>query len=328
MAANLLGDKTMRKVLLASTALVALGSVSAMAADVTISGNTTWQYESYDKNGGFTGAANGTSIDHDSDVDFNFTNTTDSGLTITMAVGLNEGGSQDDQKLTIAGDFGSIRLSNDQEGVGDAAINAGGLVNDETTSMTAGLGKYGTSMSTGNMVTYTTPSMNGLTAAISIADAGTATRADVTEMRLAYSTAMEGTTVSIDYVTASTDDNGTAGAQSGSDASSIGIQVGMGAVTVAANAATKSLNDNSEDYSSTTIGASYNMGNGMVFGVYQNAGDDDKEAAYDYKQTAASITYTIAPGLTAALTMTDTEMTDGGTTTTDDYTVLEISASF
>ena len=190
----------MRKVLLASTALVALGSVSAMAADVTISGNTTWQYESYDKNGGFTGAANGTSIDHDSDVDFKFVNTTDSGLTITMAVGLNEGGSQDDQKLTIAGDFGSIRLSNDQEGVGDGAINAGGLVNDETTSLTAGLGKYGTSMSTGTMVTYNMPSMNGLSAGVSFADAGTATRSDVTEMRVAYSTAMDGTTIDIDYV--------------------------------------------------------------------------------------------------------------------------------
>ena len=32
----------MRKVLLASTALVALGSVSAMAADITISGSTEW----------------------------------------------------------------------------------------------------------------------------------------------------------------------------------------------------------------------------------------------------------------------------------------------
>jgi hypothetical protein len=312
----------MRKVLLASTALVALGSASAMAADVTISGNTTWQYESYDQNGGFTGAANGTSIDHDSDVDFKFVNTTDSGLTITMAVGLNEGGSQDDQKLTIAGDFGSIRLSNDQEGVGDAAINAGGLVNDETTSLTAGLGKYGTSMSTGNMVTYTAPSMNGLSAAVSFADAGTAVRSDVTEMRVAYSTAMDGTTIDIDYVSSSTDDNGTAGAQSGSDATSIGIKIGMGAVTFAANAATKSLNDNSEDYSSTTVGASYNLGNGMVIGVYQNDGEDDKEATYDYKQTAASITYTIAPGLTAGLTVTDTELTDGGSTSTDDYTVL------
>ena len=318
----------MRKVLLASTALVALGSASAMAADVTISGNTTWQYESYDQNGGFSGAENGTSIDHDSDVDFKFVNTTDSGLTITMAVGLNEGGSQDDQKLTIAGDFGSIRLSNDQEGVGDSAINAGALVNDETTSLTAGLGKYGTSMSTGNMVTYTAPSMNGLTAAVSFADAGTATRSDVTEMRVAYSTAMDGTTIDIDYVSSSTDDNGTAGAQSGSDATSIGMKIGMGAVTFAANAATKSLNDNSEDYSSTTVGASYNLGNGMVIGVYQNDGEDDKETTYDYKQTAASITYTIAPGLTAGLTVTDTELTDGGTTSTDDYTVLELSASF
>ena len=318
----------MRKVLLASTALVALGSVSAMAADVTISGNTTWQYESYDKNGGFTGAANGTSIDHDSDVDFKFVNTTDSGLTITMAVGLNEGGSQDDQKLTIAGDFGSIRLSNDQEGVGDSAINAGALVNDETSSITPGLGKYGTSLGTGTQVTYTAPSMNGLTAAVSFADAGTATRSDVTEMRVAYSTAMDGTTIDIDYVSSSTDDNGTAGAQSGSDATSIGMKIGMGAVTFAANAATKSLNDNSEDYSSTTVGASYNLGNGMVIGVYQNDGEDDKEATYDYKQTAASITYTIAPGLTAGLTVTDTELTDGGTTSTDDYTVLELSASF
>ena len=106
------------------------------------------------------------------------------------------------------------------------------------------------------------------------------------------------------------------------------MKIGMGAVTFAANAATKSLNDNSEDYSSTTVGASYNLGNGMVIGVYQNDGEDDKEATYDYKQTAASITYTIAPGLTAGLTVTDTELTDGGTTSTDDYTVLELSASF
>ena len=319
----------MRKVLLASTALVALGSASAMAADVTISGNTTWQYESYDKNGGFTGAANGTSIDHDSDVDFKFVNTTDSGLTITMAVGLNEGGSQDDQKLTIAGDFGSIRLSNDQEGVGDAAINAGGLVNDETTSLTAGLGKYGTSMSTGNMVTYTAPSMNGLSAAVSFADAGTATRSDVTEMRVAYSTAMDGTTIDIDYVSSSTDDNGTSAAKSGTDATSMGIKIGMGAVTFAANAATKSDNADTYDYASTTIGASYNLGNGAVIGVYQNTGDNDKDADYDYEQTAASITYTIAPGLTAGVTVTDTSMVaNDGTKSNDDYTVIELSASF
>ena len=320
----------MRKVLLASTALVALGSASAIAADVTISGNTTWQYETYDKNdGSLTGAANGSSIDHDSDVDFKFVNTTDSGLTITMAVGLNEGGSQDDQKLTIAGDFGSIRLSNDQEGVGDSAINAGGLVNDETSSLTPGLGKYGTSMASGTMVTYNMPSMNGLSAGVSFTDAGTTTRGDSTEMRVAYSTTMDGTSISVDYVSGSTDDNGTAGSKSGVDATSMGISVGMGAVTFTASSATKSDNANTYDYNSTTVGASYNMGNGMTVGVYQNDGDDDKDNAYEWSQTAASITYAVAPGLTAAITVTDSELKDtGATTVSDDYTVLELSASF
>ena len=78
-------------------------------------------------------------------------------------------------------------------------------------------------------------------------------------------------------------------------------------MTFAANAATKSDNSNTYDYQSTTIGASYNMGNGAVIGVYQNTGDNDKDADYDYEQTAASITYAIAPGLSAAITVTDTE---------------------
>ncbi|EHI48385.1 hypothetical protein HIMB100_00019690 [SAR116 cluster alpha proteobacterium HIMB100] len=320
----------MRKVLLASTALVALGSVSAMAADVTISGNTTWQYESYDKNDGtMTGPVNGTSIDHDSDVDFKFVNTTDSGLTITMAVGLNEGGSQDDQKLTIAGDFGSLRLSNDQEGVGDSAINAGALVNDETSSITPGLGKYGTSLGSGTQVTYTAPSMNGVTAAVSFTEAGTTTKADSTEMRVAYSTAMDGTSVDIDYVSSSTDDNGTVGAKSGLDATSLGLKIGMGSMTFIASAATKTDNNNTYDYSATTVGASYALGNGMTIGVYQNNTEDDKDAGYEWSQTAASVTYSIAPGLTAGITVTDSEEKDtGATTVSDDYTVLELSASF
>ena len=56
----------MRKVLLASTALVALGSVSAMAADVNISGNMKCSISHIDKNDGFTGADEvSSSSDHD-----------------------------------------------------------------------------------------------------------------------------------------------------------------------------------------------------------------------------------------------------------------------
>ena len=73
----------MRKILLASTALVAFGTVAANAADVTISGTTDWHYINYD-NTSNSGALNGSYIDMDQDVDFKFSTTTDSGLTLTM----------------------------------------------------------------------------------------------------------------------------------------------------------------------------------------------------------------------------------------------------
>ena len=321
----------MRKVLLASTAIVALGSVSAMASDVTLSGSSAFYYKDYSQNSawGDGGAQHGSSFSQEADVDFKFTNTTDSGLTLTLAVGLNEGGTMDDQKLSIAGDFGTVRFSNIQEGVGDSAINGGAMVNDETTNLSAGLGKYPGS-ATGNMISYYTPSMNGLSAAISFADSGTANKSDVTETRVAYSTAVDGTTIDIDYVTTATDDNGTSGAtRTGKDSSSIGLKIGMGAITFAGNMAELSENDDTNDYSATTLGVSYKLGNGMTIGVYTNQEEDDKNAQYDYSSTAASIDYVIAPGLTTGITMTDSEQTSSaGVKSTDDYTVIHLTASF
>ena len=318
----------MRKVLLASTALVALGSVSAMAADVTISGTSENFYKSYDKNGGFTAdGANGTSFSVNNDVDFNFTQTTDSGLTMTLAVGLDQGGNMDDEKLSIAGDFGTIRISQDQEGVGDSGIDGGAQVNDESSSLSPGLGKKGTSMSTGSQISYYTPSMNGLSAAVSFEDSGVGDKADITEMRIAYSADMSGTAVSVDYVSSSTDDNGTS--TTGVDATSMGISIAQGAFAFSGNVATKSDNNATYDYSSTSIGASYTMANGVKIGVYQNNGDDDKNSSYEWEQTAASIDYTIAPGLSTGITLTDSELTNSsGTKTYDDYTVIHLTAKF
>ena len=324
----------MRKVLLASTALVALGSVSAVASEITITGNTTWQYESYSQDGGFSEENNGSSIDHDTDLRFTFTNTTDSGLTLTMAADVNEGGDMDDEHLTIAGDFGSIKFSQDIEGVGDGVIASTGLTNDETTKVKGSsekyLTNYGTSMGAGTMVTYMTPAVNGLQAGISYTDAGIATQADSTEAIVTYTTAFEGGTVKINYASSSMDDNGTSGARSGKDATSFGIQVGMGALTFVASTNTLSENDDTNDWSGTTVGASYALGNGMTLAVSNVNSEDDKNTQWGYEQTAASVTYSIAPGLTAGLTVTNSKEThtDGTTENKDDYTVLEISASF
>ncbi len=78
----------MRKILLASTALVALTSVSAMAADVTISGGYNFIYQNDDKDSN-TDAG---SFASEGDVNIKFSNTTDSGITTTLNYGMHETG--------------------------------------------------------------------------------------------------------------------------------------------------------------------------------------------------------------------------------------------
>ena len=102
----------MRKILLATTALVAM-SVTGAQADVSISGNQN--FEMLD-NGTVT------SWSQDGDVQIKSTSTTDSGLTLTAAHHINTSETTtavadndpdqhvDDSYLDISGDFGSIRL--------------------------------------------------------------------------------------------------------------------------------------------------------------------------------------------------------------------------
>ena len=68
----------MRKVLLASTALVALGSVSAMAADITISGGYRFGIGHHDSEK----TADDSAFASEGDVNIKFSNTTDSGITM------------------------------------------------------------------------------------------------------------------------------------------------------------------------------------------------------------------------------------------------------
>jgi hypothetical protein len=98
----------MRKVLLATTALVALGGVSvANAADLSISGSHQTAYFSEDH------STNGTSdgMQADGNIKFKATSTTDSGLTVTgyTSVGSHTG-SEEDSYVQVVGDFGTIML--------------------------------------------------------------------------------------------------------------------------------------------------------------------------------------------------------------------------
>jgi len=314
----------MRKILLASTALVAFGTVAANAADVTISGTTDWHYFTYD-NDSHTGALNGSYIDFDSDVDFKFTTTTDSGLALTFGTGLSETGS-DDNYLTIAGDFGSLQLKGDGEGLADSAMDES--VADNMSTLAPGLGMHGADLNA-NTVIYTLPSMSGLTVKAHYQDAGVSTKGDNTAVLLEYSADVSNGSVKAQYITSTTDDTGADGNQSGTDSDSMGLRVTMDDFQVTASSHSKSDNANSYDYTNNVIDVKYSGIEGISISAFSLSGDDDLNNSYDFTQSAASLTYTIASGLTASVTMTDSEVTDAsGTITSDDSTALNLKATF
>ena len=313
----------MRKILLASTALVAFGTVAANAADVSITGSTDWHYINYD-NTSNSGAQNGTLVDMDTDVDITFSTTTDSGLSLTMGFGLEEGGT-DDQHLDIAGDFGTLRLSNLKDGLADAAMDES--VADNYSSLAPGLGMHGGDLAT-NTIMYTLPSMSGLTLKVHHQDGGVASKGDNTAFLAEYSADISGGSVKAQYISSATDDAGD-GTTTGTDSSSMGLRFTVSDVQVTASQHTKSINTSAYDYSNDVLDVKYTGIEGVSISAFTLSGGDDKNTSYDFNQSAASITYTIASGLTASVSMTDSEVTtSAGVKSNDDATVLNIKATF
>jgi hypothetical protein len=314
----------MRKIFLASTALVAFGTVAANAADVTINGTTDWHYFTYD-NDSNTGAVNGSYVDYDADLDFKFTTTTDSGLSLTMAVGVSESAT-DDTNLSIAGDFGTIKLIGDGEGLADTAMDES--VADNMSTLSPGLGMHGADLNA-NTVMYTLPSMNGLVVKAHFQDAGTSTKGDGTAFAAEYTADVANGSVKAQYIASTVDDTGAAGNTGGTDSASMGLRVVMDNIQVTASQHTKSDNGNTYDYKNNVIDVKYSGIEGVSISAFSLSGDDDLNNSYDFSQAAASLTYTIATGLTASVTMTDSEVTDSaGTVTSDDSTALNIKAKF
>jgi len=97
----------MRKVLLTTTALVALGGVSAASA-IDISGQYEFNYTNADNGTAMTGGQNSNSFSSDGNIDFKGSTTTDAGLTFGGMIRLQTNGQAagiEDQGLYISGDF-------------------------------------------------------------------------------------------------------------------------------------------------------------------------------------------------------------------------------
>jgi hypothetical protein len=252
----------MRKVLLATTALVAM-SVTAAQADISIGGSASFEINDSSSNQAYS---------TDGSIVFKSTNTTDSGLTLTAAHDMKFEGGVNDSYIDIAGSFGSLRLGNtddaldrmdgalphnwDMEGNLALQANVGGDQSDEN-------------------ISFISPNMGGVTVYGSTTPNGTTNGLGVTyangPVNLVYQTGrVEG------------------GDDADADETMVGASFTMGALKVGAGHNTAEAVGGGKT-KTNEVGATYTMGDITLVAVQGKTSVS--------KSNSIGVSYAIAPGL-------------------------------
>ena len=302
----------MRKFLLSTSALAGAALLSSAAiADVNISGTVEWEMITGDTD---NSATDGTSMAMANEINIDFTNKTDSGLTITFNADLDsDSGGVDDNSMSISGGFGKITVGN-TDGVADAmAIDGKDLVAEEH-GMSATLDLDNTiKQDTGsqldgndNKITYMLPAMGGFSAGVSFADSGANTSTDTTSFGARYSMEANGAAVTIGY-TSETEENAT----EDKDARTIGAKVVMNGISLVANQ--MNYEENGEDQTGTSFGVAYTLPNGVSLGYAAVTVEDDgaTQTGEEFTANHYEAAYSIASGLSAVITVSDYDYTVG-----------------
>lgn len=318
----------MRKILLASTALIAVAGVAQ--AEITISGKFEFGYET---------ESDDTSYDQDAmfqsdSITFSFSNTTDSGLSISgRSVYDSDAGSADESSFTVSGDFGSLTMGQD-DGAGArfmpwvvaANNNLGSYDASVPTISTTGAaltGVYAYPQYRSDdevKVTYTSPSMGGFSFGYSVADTAktstaTTTNADTeanTSFGASYSGDMGGVSINL---TAMMEDSGEATDTSENDA--YGISLSSGGVTLAvATGGTKT--GTTIDSDTTVAGIGYQVNDDLSVAVHVVDSENSVTSGDTFKANGISASYNIASGLNFSISMNNYEGKDTSASTTND----------
>ena len=318
----------MRKYLLSTSALAGAALLSSAAiADLSITGSVEFEYSDSDSN---IAANDKKAMASTNEIYVDFTNKTDSGLTISYGVDIDgdAGGLTDDNQLSISGGFGKLVLGQ-TDGVSDSmAITAQGLIAEESDGTATGgtvLKDSGaTTTGNGDRVSYTLPAMGGLSAGISFKEAD---EASVTEYGINYSMEAGGTTITVGH-TGSTQE--VANAQD-NDTTNTGVSVAMGALSVTISNGTSEAAG--EDNNGNGVGAKYTLGSGLTLAAATFKSEDDIDTGEEYSVNHYEAIYPIASGLSAVVTVSDFDYEggtsgNGGADENGTITTLNIKASF
>jgi hypothetical protein len=299
----------MRKVLLATTALVAAGGISAASADVSISGGYEAAYTSSDISGG---TSTTTISAENMDYSISFSNTLDNGMSLSGSVNTSQTGVEE-TGATITGDFGSLGFGP----LGEKATGFATAVDvtpDEGSSFTVTT-DYTALPADENIsdpaISYLSPSMGGFSFMVGRTDGGAA---ENTIYGAKFTTEAAGAAITLKYAT---DEGDTGTAATNTSASSMGIVIGLGNATITMATNEKDTGDTvTEALVGTGVGVSYVVSDTVTVSAYSASGDDDKDTAYELTDTGVGISYTVTPGMVLHVTHNDQDLKNGSTYTT------------
>ena len=257
----------MRKVLLATTALVAVTGVTAAHADISISGNIEFEFESQD--------AGTDTMSTDGQLVVNSSMTADSGVTygVTYAQKMEASGVDQFNASISSPEMGTVLLGNHNDngpGMIDGSLGRNNDIESENYNANAETALTGLS---GDMITYVSPSIGGLTVAAS-SNANT----DMSGFGARYT--MSG----MEVYFGSVEDQQNMGAKT----SIAGLTIAVGAKKVDGTSA--KAND---------IAVKYTLGNGVTLAGVSARGTDSNGTKSKYSNIGAK--YTIAPGVAAKI---------------------------
>jgi len=328
----------MRKVLLTTTALVALGGVSAASA-LDISGSYDFNYTNADDGAADAGGANNTAFASDALVKFSGSQTSDSGLTFGGHYSINHGAAVEDMGLTVTGNFGSF-MAGQTDGPVDANdgfmnmstyVETGHDTGNSTVNGSAALSDNATTGKIG----YSSPNISGFQLHMSMEDAGTASKADNFATMLTY--AIDGLKVGFGTMeSASANADGIDTNQTnwgfGYTYGDINVRYSIGTdITSGAGGAADTSKISTIDYGAHYSGIE-NVG--LYISVVKS---EEKLAASantgdQMDSTAVGLEYSVAPGVNLLLEQTASDFADatagGGNNDTLDTTFVGLSVTF
>jgi hypothetical protein len=317
----------MRKVLLATTAIVALGGVTAASADISVGAKAEFQYDSWSGTNADSASTNNNSISTTTDFSISASAVLDNGMTISARVF--EDGSADaaasfaQNGFKISDDWGTLGFASDE--AGDAFATALDITDDEgyNTTATISARKPSDEWIDAAEVSYLSPAVSGFQFSIGMADGA---YGDTTMGGAQYSTAAGDATVTLKYAAQST---GKATSSANAiDITSMGMVLGMGGATL--TVAQQSYEQGAtSDYEANGAAIAYVVSDALTVeaftGETENTGTTD--SSFKFKETGYGITYTITPGLSLSLT-NNTWDQDGSTDVDGTNTAVALDLTF